>query len=164
MPPIRFLTRRPWTNDPRSLRNGLTNDITLQREPYSADEFRSIYAAVGLGGLYYEASDDIPFVIPIATSRCPVSRSRRLPPPISIASGVRISPWTPVSPIFHSVVPTGRADDRPLSGNERRQSLSVGYPPERLRLACCKPVVVALDGGQERHPAIGTGQTILDAN
>lgn len=36
----------------------------LQGEAYPADEFRSIYATVGLGGLYYEASDHVPFMIP----------------------------------------------------------------------------------------------------
>lgn len=36
----------------------------LQGEPYSADEFRSIYATAGLGGLYYEASDHVPFSLP----------------------------------------------------------------------------------------------------
>jgi hypothetical protein len=29
-------------------------------EPYSSDEFRSIYATAGLGGLFYEASDHVP--------------------------------------------------------------------------------------------------------
>ncbi len=32
----------------------------LQGHDYPRDEFRSIYATVGLGGLYYEASDDVP--------------------------------------------------------------------------------------------------------
>lgn len=32
----------------------------LQGERYPAEEFRSVYAGVGVGGLYYEESDDIP--------------------------------------------------------------------------------------------------------
>ena len=32
----------------------------LQGKEYPKEEFRSIYATVGLGGLYYEASDDVP--------------------------------------------------------------------------------------------------------
>lgn len=35
----------------------------LQGEDYPRDEFRSIYSTVGLGGLYYEASDQIPYSI-----------------------------------------------------------------------------------------------------
>src|SRR3546814_17271351 len=31
----------------------------LQGKPYPADEFRSIYAGVGVGGLYYDEKDDI---------------------------------------------------------------------------------------------------------
>lgn len=33
----------------------------LQGEEYPRDEFRSIYSTVGVGGLYYEASDKIPY-------------------------------------------------------------------------------------------------------
>jgi arylsulfatase A-like enzyme len=32
----------------------------LQGQPFPADEFRSIYAGVGVGGLYYEESDQVP--------------------------------------------------------------------------------------------------------
>lgn len=35
----------------------------LQGETYPREEFRSIYTTVGLGGLYYEASDHIPYSI-----------------------------------------------------------------------------------------------------
>jgi arylsulfatase A-like enzyme len=35
----------------------------LRGEPYSSDEFRSIYATVGLGGLFYEASDHVPYYV-----------------------------------------------------------------------------------------------------
>lgn len=36
----------------------------LQGESYPSDEFRSIYATAGVGGLYYEASDQIPYSLP----------------------------------------------------------------------------------------------------
>lgn len=35
----------------------------LSGQPYPEDEFRSIYATSGLGGLYYEASDNVPYYI-----------------------------------------------------------------------------------------------------
>lgn len=35
----------------------------LRGEDYPRDEFRSIYSTVGLGGLYYEASDKVPYSI-----------------------------------------------------------------------------------------------------
>jgi arylsulfatase A-like enzyme len=35
----------------------------LQGKDYPREEFRSIYATVGLGGLFYEASDQVPFFI-----------------------------------------------------------------------------------------------------
>lgn len=35
----------------------------LEGKPYPSEEFRSIYAGVGLGGLYYEASDNVPYSI-----------------------------------------------------------------------------------------------------
>ncbi|SDF62840.1 sulfatase [Terriglobus roseus] len=35
----------------------------LQGEPYPADEFRSIYSSVGLGGLYYTQEDNVPYNI-----------------------------------------------------------------------------------------------------
>jgi arylsulfatase A-like enzyme len=35
----------------------------LQGQDYPREEFRSIYATVGLGGLFYEASDHIPFAL-----------------------------------------------------------------------------------------------------
>lgn len=35
----------------------------LQGEPYPAEEFRSIYSSVGMGGLYYTAGDDVPLSI-----------------------------------------------------------------------------------------------------
>lgn len=36
----------------------------LQGKSYPKEEFRSIYSTVGLGGLYYTAADNVPFVIP----------------------------------------------------------------------------------------------------
>jgi arylsulfatase A-like enzyme len=36
----------------------------LQGDDYPREEFRSIYATAGLGGLYYDASDKIPFFLP----------------------------------------------------------------------------------------------------
>ncbi len=36
----------------------------LQGQSYPQEEFRSIYSTVGLGGLYYTASDHVPFVLP----------------------------------------------------------------------------------------------------
>ena len=36
----------------------------LLGEDYPREEFRSIYATVGVGGLYYEASDNVPFFLP----------------------------------------------------------------------------------------------------
>jgi len=35
----------------------------LQGSPYSTEEFRSIYSTVGLGGLFYEASDHVPYYL-----------------------------------------------------------------------------------------------------
>jgi arylsulfatase A-like enzyme len=35
----------------------------LRGEAYPEEEFRSIYATAGLGGLYYEASDDVPYYL-----------------------------------------------------------------------------------------------------
>jgi arylsulfatase A-like enzyme len=35
----------------------------LQGQPYPAEEFRSIYSSVGLGGLYYTADDNVPLNI-----------------------------------------------------------------------------------------------------
>jgi arylsulfatase A-like enzyme len=39
----------------------------LQGKDYPKDEFRSAYAVVGVGGLYYEASDNVPFRTRAAT-------------------------------------------------------------------------------------------------
>ena len=36
----------------------------LRGEGYPQEEFRSIYTTVGLGGLYYEASDHVPYFLP----------------------------------------------------------------------------------------------------
>ena len=38
----------------------------LQGQEYPREEFRSIYATVGVGGLYYEASDHVSLTIPFA--------------------------------------------------------------------------------------------------
>jgi arylsulfatase A-like enzyme len=36
----------------------------LQNQEYPREEFRSIYCTAGLGGLYYEASDNVPYFLP----------------------------------------------------------------------------------------------------
>jgi arylsulfatase A-like enzyme len=35
----------------------------LEGKPYPQEEFRSIYSTVGLGGLYYDASDNVPYTL-----------------------------------------------------------------------------------------------------
>ncbi|MFP5210354.1 MAG: sulfatase-like hydrolase/transferase [Acidobacteriota bacterium] len=47
----------------------------LRGETYPRDEFRSIYQTVGLGGLYYEASDHVPYFLPDGPRASPKARA-----------------------------------------------------------------------------------------